>query len=79
MSDAERVKGLLDGTMNPSELDDDPELYALAERIYGREALEEMGVTAPIRPPEVIPELQTNGNNLEVELPEHIEEDEWPE
>ena len=43
MSDAERVKGLLDGSMNPSELEDDPELYALAERIYGREALEEMG------------------------------------
>ena len=79
MSDAERVKGLLDGSMNPSELEDDPELYALAERIYGREALEEMGVTAPFRPPEVIPEMHTNGNNLEVELPEHAEEDELPE
>ena len=79
MSDAERVKGLLDGSMNPSELEEDPELYALAERIYGREALEEMGVTAPIRPPEVIPEVHTNGNNLEVELPEHAEEDELPE
>ena len=79
MSDAERVKGLLDGSMNPSELEDDPELYALAERIYGREALEEMGVTAPIRPPEVIPEVHTNGNNFEVELPEHAEEDELSE
>ena len=79
MSDAERVKGLLDGSMKPSELEEDPELYALAERIYGREALEEMGVTAPIRPSEVIPEVHTNGNNLEVELPEHSEEDEVPE
>ena len=78
MSDAERVKGLLDGSMDPSMLEDDPELYSLAERIYGREALEEMGVTAPVRPPEVIPEVHTNGNNLEVELPEHDEEDELP-
>jgi len=74
VSDAERVKGLLDGSMDPSELEDDPELYALAERIYGREALEEMGVTAPVRPPEVIPEVHSNGNNLDVELPEHVEE-----
>ena len=79
MSDAERVKGLLDGSMNPSELEDDPELYALAERIYGREALEEMGVTAPIRPSEGIPEVHTNGNNFEVELPAHAEEDELSE
>ena len=79
MSDAERVKGLLDGSMDPSELEDDPELYALAERIYGREALEEMGVTAPVRPPEVIPEVHSNGNNLDVELPEHVEEFELPE
>ena len=79
MSDAERVKGLLDGSMEPSELEDDPELYALAERIYGREALEEMGVTAPVRPPEVIPEVHSIGNNLDVELPEHVEEVELPE
>ena len=79
MSDAERVKGLLDGSMDPSELEDDPELYALAERIYGREALEEMGVTAPVRPPEVIPEVHSIGNNHDVELPEHVEEFELPE
>ena len=79
MSDAERVKGLLDGSMDPSELEDDLELYTLAERIYGRDALEEMGVTAPVRPPEVVPEIHSNGNNLEVELPEHVEEDDLPE
>ena len=33
MSDSERVKGLLDGTVDPSELEGDPELYSLAERI----------------------------------------------
>ena len=48
MSDSERVKGLLDGTVDPSELEGDPELYSLAERIYGREALDEMGIAAPV-------------------------------
>ncbi|MFL2532399.1 MAG: hypothetical protein CND01_00925 [Marine Group II euryarchaeote MED-G34] len=70
MGDAERVKGLLDGSMDPTELEDDAELYALAERIYGREALDEMGVAAPMRPPEVDPTNHSNGNNLEVELPD---------
>ena len=79
MSDAERVKGLLDGSMDPSELEGDPELYSLAERIYGREAMEEMGVSAPIRPPEVDPEVESNGIDLEVELPEQAEEDDLPE
>lgn len=79
MSDAERVKGLLDGSMDPSALDDDAELYSLAERIYGREALDEMGVAAPVRPPEVDPDVQSNGNNLDVELPEHIDDDESSE
>jgi len=79
VSDAERVKGLLDGSMDPSALDDDAELYSLAERIYGREALDEMGVAAPVRPPEVDPDVQSNGNNLDVELPEHIDDDESSE
>ena len=70
MSDSERVKGLLDGSMDPTELEGDTELYALAERIYGREALEEMGVAAPERPPEVHPPLSAEGDNLGVELPE---------
>jgi len=79
VSDAERVKGLLDGSMDPSALDDDAELYSLSERIYGREALDEMGVAAPVRPPEVDPDVQSNGNNLDVELPEHIDDDESSE
>lgn len=77
MSDAERVKGLLDGSMDPVELEDDPELYALAERIYGRESLEELGVAAPVRPVEVDPEFHTNEDNLEVELPDITEVDEY--
>ena len=47
MPDPEAVRRLLSGEINPSELEDDPGLYAMAERIYGAEALEEMGVSAP--------------------------------
>ena len=70
MSDSERVKGLLDGSMDPTELEGDDELYALAERIYGREALEEMGVPTPERPAENVPQLSQNGIDMDVELPE---------
>ena len=47
MSDTELMKKLLDGTLDPVELDNNPRLYVLAERIYGKEALEEMGVIGP--------------------------------
>ena len=70
MSDSERVKGLLDGSMDPAELEGDDELYALAERIYGREALEEMGVSTPERPAENVPQLSQNGIDMDIELPE---------
>jgi len=70
MSDSERVKGLLDGSMDPTELEGDDELYALAERIYGREALEEMGISTPERPAENVPQLSQNGIDMDVELPE---------
>ncbi len=74
MSDAERVKGLLDGSMDPAELEGDSELYSLAERIYGREALDEMGVSAPERSHEVDPTKHSNENILEVELPDAPED-----
>ena len=70
MSDSERVKGLLDGSMDPTELEGDDELYALAERIYGREALEEMGISTPERHAENVPQLSQNGIDMDVELPE---------
>tara|TARA_Y100001970_G_scaffold26096_3_gene31259 strand:+ start:3603 stop:4457 length:855 start_codon:yes stop_codon:yes gene_type:complete len=77
VSDTERVRGLLDGTVDPSDLEDDPELYSLAERIYGREALDEMGIAAPIVPTVSLDESDySNGNNLEVELPEDLDEPE---
>ena len=62
MSDSERVKGLLDGSMDPAELEGDSELYSLAERIYGREALEEMGISSPERSHEVDITKQSNEN-----------------
>ncbi len=56
--------------MDPTELEGDDELYALAERIYGREALEEMGVSTPERPAENVPQLSQNGIDMDIELPE---------
>ena len=47
MPDPEAVRRLLTGEINPPEIEDDPGLYSMAERIYGAEALEEMGVSAP--------------------------------
>jgi hypothetical protein len=47
MTDTELMKKLLDGTLDVVELENNPHLYVLAERIYGREALEEMGIMGP--------------------------------
>lgn len=47
MPDPDAVRRLLEGEIDPSEIDGDPELYSMAERIYGSEALEELGVLGP--------------------------------
>ena len=47
MPDPDAVRRLLEGEIDPIDLEDDPALYSMAERIYGSEALEEMGVQAP--------------------------------
>ena len=47
MPDRDAVRRLLEGDIDPEEIDQNPELYSMAERIYGSEALEEMGVHAP--------------------------------
>lgn len=47
MPDNDAVRRLLEGNIDPVEIEQDPELYSMAERIYGSEALEEMGVPAP--------------------------------
>ena len=53
MDASERIKGVLDGSIQPSEISGDEELYFMAERIYGRDALENMGVDPPVKPPEL--------------------------
>jgi hypothetical protein len=68
MSNVEKVKQLLDGTLDPAELELDADLYSMAERIYGREALEEMGVSAPERGPDTI--IEPNGDSShDVQIP----------
>lgn len=47
MPNSDSVRRLLEGDIDPVEIEQDPELYSMAERIYGSEALEEMGVLAP--------------------------------
>ena len=47
MPDNDSVRRLLEGNIDPVEIEQYPELYSMAERIYGSEALEEMGVPAP--------------------------------
>lgn len=68
MAPLDEVKKLLDGTLDPSILESKPELYDMAESIYGRDALDQMGVEAPERPPDTI--LQPNGDSKhEVQMP----------
>ena len=68
MSSLDEIKNLLDGTLNPESLEENPELYEMAESIYGREVLEQMGVEAPERPTESI--VQPNGDaKHEVQMP----------
>ena len=47
MPDPESVRRLLEGEIDPIEIEDDAALYSMAERIYGSEALEELGVQPP--------------------------------
>ena len=47
MPDPESVRRLLECEIDPIEIEDDAALYSMAERIYGSEALEELGVQPP--------------------------------
>ena len=40
-----RLKELLDGNLSPQEIADDPVLASLAERIYGADFIEHIGIT----------------------------------
>lgn len=67
MDDSDRIKGVLDGSIDPSEISGDAQLYSMAERIYGREALEGMGIEPPVSPPES--GLKATNGNGGVEIP----------
>ncbi len=73
MPDADAVKRLLSGEINPSEIEDDVSLYSMAERIYGSEALEEMGVSAP-EIGDVEPPPQSGPISNDVSLPDFVPE-----
>ena len=47
MSSPDAIRRLLEGEIDPIEIEGDVNLYSMAERIYGSEVLEEMGVTPP--------------------------------
>jgi len=47
MSDADAISRLLAGEIEASEIESDGKLYSMALRIYGQEALEDMGVSPP--------------------------------
>ena len=71
MNEAERLRDLLDGSMDPSELEAYKEYYKLAERIYGREALEEMGVSGPSI--DLYGLVENNGLDIgDVEIPDFV-------
>jgi hypothetical protein len=43
--EGDRLRKLLDGELSPEELEQDPMLAGLAERVYGEDFLDEMGVS----------------------------------
>ena len=47
MSSPDAIRRLLEGEIDPIEIEEDANLYSMAERIYGSEVLEEMGVSPP--------------------------------
>ena len=68
MEESDAIKRLLEGDIDPSEIEGDSRLYSMAERIYGAEALDEMGVSAPeISTPEVI---HKKDSPFEINLPD---------
>ena len=45
MSSPDAIRRLLEGEIDPIEIEEDANLYSMSERIYGSDFLEEMGVT----------------------------------
>ena len=68
MEESDAIKRLLEGDIDPVEIEGDSKLYSMAERIYGSEALEEMGVSAPeISTPKII---EKKDSPFEINLPD---------
>ena len=71
MSSPDAIRRLLEGEIDPIEIEEDANLYSMAERIYGSEVLEEMGVS----PPEVDDVAENVGFGLipsDITLPEFM-------
>ena len=71
MSSPDAIRRLLEGEIDPIEIEEDANLYSMAERIYGSEVLEEMGVS----PPEVDDVAENEGFGLipsDITLPEFM-------
>ena len=71
MSSPDAIRRLLEGEIDPIEIEEDANLYSMAERIYGSEVLEEMGVS----PPEVDDVAKNVGFGLipsDITLPEFM-------
>ena len=63
------ISRILAGTMSPADLMGNSRLYSMASRIYGKEALEDMG----IKPPKIDMEIQSpriTDNTGDISLPE---------
>ena len=71
MPDPEAVRRLLEGVIDPIEIEGDAALYSMAERIYGSEALDELGVQAPlVGPVEIVEDIGVISED--VSLPDFV-------
>ena len=71
MPDPEAVRRLLEGEIDPIEIEGDAALYSMAERIYGSEALDELGVQAPlVGPVEIVEDIGVISED--VSLPDFV-------
>ncbi len=68
MSDNDPFRRLLSGEMSPEELADNPQLIVMARRIYGKSALEDLGISLP--PVELDIKTDQNIGISDIEFPE---------
>ncbi len=75
-SESDRLRKLLDGELSPEELEEDPMLAGLAERVYGEDFLDEIGVSRGDSKRALAESLQDEEelDDLMVELPDELPE-----